>query len=159
MRCLDYWFTLTKLDSLTLVSPAHARKHNLAKGKRKEKESKRSTSQQKWSIPGPHGSKCILLIAQVQRKSPLEEGCSLIRVHTTAFNFSQVCVLWWLNPPSIFKHFKVLRWLSSSYMRVNFLTPCYEQSSTCWFRFTCKRCFVPVAHMVRWTNNQTDFFV
>ena len=56
--------------------------------------------------------KCMLLIAQVQRRSPLEECCSLIHVHTTSLQFLTslrvvVTKSTW-NPPSIFKHVSVV---------------------------------------------------
>ena len=40
----------------------------------------------------------LLSIVLVQRRSAIEEGwCSLICVHTTAFHFSSISVLWWLT--------------------------------------------------------------
>ena len=80
---------------------------------------------------------CKIIIAPLQRRSPLDEGRSLIHVHTTTLHFSKHLSFAVANP-----------------FESNF---CYKEWSTIRFKPTFKWRFLFVLNMVQWFSNVTWF--
>ena len=69
-------------------------------GKMKQTNKKRMYISIKWSSSMPHGNECILVTAQVQRISLLEEGCFIYRCtsnHLSLLKHLSVAILTYQN--------------------------------------------------------------
>jgi hypothetical protein len=120
----------------------------LQKNEQKEKK-KVSTSWPKWSIPRLHRSSAKLWLHKCTGEVLLEKVASYRCVHVTiAFHLSSIWVLQWLT------------YLAATFDSQQFV--CYDDwVILCGTQFPYSAMsnypqwhFLPVVHMLRWTNNQ-----
>lgn len=134
-------------------------KYSPYKSKNKERKRKvHDTTNLKYSIV--IWPKHELVITCVERRSLLEEGSPLTRVHTTTFHFLNNLMLRMINLLVsgcilLFKHPYVM--MANLFGNIDYT--CYIQLYTCQFKVTCKWCLLPMVHMVNESNKEQEIVI